>query len=35
MVCVGQLEEVGEPGGPMKPKMVFSLVNPGLVRQLL
>ncbi|KAH0889224.1 hypothetical protein HID58_051653 [Brassica napus] len=29
MVCVGQLEEVGEPGGPMKPKMVFSLVNPG------
>ncbi|CAN6830444.1 unnamed protein product [Brassica oleracea] len=29
MVSVGDLEHVGAPGGPMIPKMRFSLVNPG------
>ncbi|CAN7045644.1 unnamed protein product [Brassica oleracea var. botrytis] len=29
MVSVGDLEHFGAPGGPMIPKMRFSLVNPG------
>lgn len=35
MVSVGDLEYVGEPGGPMIPKMRFSLVNLGWVKVIL
>ncbi|KAF8086716.1 hypothetical protein N665_0614s0001 [Sinapis alba] len=30
LVCVGELEEVGEPGGPMKPKSCFYLNRSGV-----